>query len=177
MLGVSGAKSFSGFMVAAPGVPRSLATPQPGSRRVAPGARGVCGSALPPASAHGPRHPGPACLAPPPRAALGNRAWNPPPTLASSHPTAHATSSRPAPAAPAMLKGQRPYFSDHMTSQQFPSSASRARPSPATPPRRPLVGWPRPREAPPFFPPSLPKSSVRPAPWGVHHLSSASPVR
>lgn len=79
MLGVSGAKSFSGFMVAAPGVPRSLATPQPGSRRVAPGARGVCGSALPPASAHGPRHPGPACLAPPPRAALGNRAWNPPP--------------------------------------------------------------------------------------------------
>ena len=37
MLGVSGAKSFSGFMVAARGDPRSPATPQPAAARAAPG--------------------------------------------------------------------------------------------------------------------------------------------
>lgn len=79
MLGVSGAKSFSGFIVTTQGVPRSPATPQPETAPAAPGSRGVCGSALPLAPAHGQRQPRPTSLAPQPRAAFGTRAWTPPP--------------------------------------------------------------------------------------------------
>lgn len=128
MLGVSGAKSFSGFMVATRGVPRSPATPRPATARAALGARRVCGSALPPAPAHGPRSLGPACLVPPPRAA-SNLSLVPAPAHFTLR--THATSSSPA---PVVLKGRRPCCTDHVTPQRLPPSASRTRPSTATPP-------------------------------------------
>lgn len=156
MLGVRGAKSFSGFMVAAPGAPWSSAAPQPAAARAAPGAREVCGSALPPAPAHGPRSPGPICLAPPPRAALEPRPGLRPRPRAPSSPTAHATRSRPV---PAVLKGQRPCYSDHMTPQQLPPSASRTHPSPATPQYWPLCLAP-PRKTPPPLCPPLPEARL-----------------
>lgn len=135
MLGVSGAKSFSGFMVAAQGALRSLATPQPAAARAASGARGVCGSALPPAPAHGPRRPVPACLAPPPQASPKPSRGPRPSTLAPGHRTTLASSSHPA---PIVLKGQRPCCWDHVTPQQLPSSASRTHPCGlATPPQDP----------------------------------------
>lgn len=101
------------------------------------GAGGVCGSALPPAPAHGPRRLEPACLAPPPRAVPEPGPGPRPRTPVPGHPAAHATRSRPA---PTVLKGQRPCYSDHVTLQPLPPSASRTRPSPATPPHA-GCGW------------------------------------
>lgn len=107
--------------------------------------------------------PRPACLAPP-RAPIRNPGLDPAPVHLS--PATHTTSSSPAPAA---LKGQRPCYTAHVTPQPLPPSASRPRPSPATPPRaahRGLATPPRPRlllslsRLPaPLFPP-LPESGL-----------------
>lgn len=129
MLGVSGAKSFSGFMVAAPGAPRSPATPQPAAARAAPeeSAAPRClrrrlmdhAALVLPVSLRR--------LAPSRNPGFGPRPRTPVPGRL----TAHATRSRPA---PAVLKGQRPCYTDHVTLQPLPPSASRSVPSPATPP-------------------------------------------
>lgn len=143
MLGVSGAKSFSGFMVAAPGAPRSPETPQPAAARAAPG----------PGESAAPR-----CLRRRlmDHAALGlpvslrrlALSWNPGPgprprTPVPGRLTAHATRSRPA---QAVLKGQRPCYMDHVTLQPLPPSASRTVPLAShAPARRLQVGCPRPQ--------------------------------
>lgn len=153
MLGVSGAKSFSGFMVAAPG---ASSEPRDSSARGCLGRAGGQGSLqLRVASGAG------SWTAPPrarlPRSAaarrLGTQAWTPPPLPppASSHRTAHATGSRQAPAG---LKGQRPCYSDHMTPQQLPPSVSRTHPS------RHASGLATPRKTPPPFCPPLPESDL-----------------
>lgn len=130
MLGVSGAKSFSGFMVAARGVPQSPATPQPAAARAAPG---LGESAAPRCLRHRLMdHATPGLLS---RSAaarrLGTRAWIPSPYPAPGRQTAHETHSRPAPAG---LMVQRPCYSDQVTLHRLPPSAARTRPSPATPP-------------------------------------------
>lgn len=126
MLGVSGAKSFSGFMVAARvRLPEPRGSSARGSQGRA-GARGVCGSALPPASAHGPRRLSPSLAGP--RAASEPRRgprFSPP---APGQPAAHRISACPAPGAAAMFPGSGDL-------RQLPPSAA----GPA--PRQPHPRW------------------------------------
>lgn len=150
MLGVSGAKSFSGFMVTAQvRLPKTRGSSARGSRGRA-GARGVCGSALPPAPAHGPRRPSPSLAGP--RAASEPRReprLRPP---APGQPAAHGSSACRAPGAAAMFPGSGDL-------RQLPPSAT----GPA--PRRPHPRWvgyaPSRLHSPPQLWPAAPHSMAR----------------
>ena len=140
VLGVSGAKSFSGFMVAVRGDSRSPATPQPAAGRAAPG---LGESAAPRCLRRRLMdHAAPGRLS---RSAaarrLGTGVGSPSPHTGPRPPN---RSGVPVGPRTAVLKGQQPSYLDHVTLQQLPPSAARTRPSPATP-RTHLPGvWPRP---------------------------------
>lgn len=140
MLGVSGAKSFSGFMVAARArLPEPRGSSARGSRGRA-GTRGVCDSALPSVPAHGPLRPNPSLAGPRAPSEPGREPRLRPP--APSQPAAHGSSACRAPGAAAMFPGSGDL-------RQLPPSAA----GPA--PHRPHPRWAGPAPARQHSPPPL----------------------
>ena len=116
VLGVSGAKSFSGFMVAVRGDSRSPATPQPAAGRAAPG---LGESAAPRCLRRRLMdHAAPGRLS---RSAaarrLGTGVGSPSPHTGPRPPN---RSGVPVGPRTAVLKGQQPCYLDHVTLQQLP---------------------------------------------------------